>query len=243
MLLENFYKDLKLHVNKDGTDDYFGIDDFNRRIGPEQLSLIRDVIKEERDNPSDRRSMTDYLRKTVTITGTYYITVPTDLLKLDFGIYQPVTGAYKTAKVVSLDEINAIQDDILAPPIEENYVLFTNPLYGQVHFRPAQTTGSYVVYYIRKPTAPFLDYYIDANREDQFLPVGVNVYYYTGTYRLGTTIPIGGTLTSSTVELGIPEEYHDRLMDRMIERLSIKDRDSLIMQHSMAKDQENFNKN
>lgn len=257
MELHELYKGLNVLANADGTDDYFGIDDFNRKIPEEQLNFIIDVMEEERKRGSLRKPMTDYLLAATTkaASATYYNwELPSDYLRMDSMVYISATSTVpnKPVELISAAEYVRRCADILAPPMEENYVayiedgdtLHTKPYYTVGRWIlcfPQLTTGTWGMFYIRKPTDPFLDYYIDADGDIQFMsePTAGNHTLAVGeVYRDGTTT---GTMTSATVELTIPIEFHDRFMERLIERLGLKDRDAMTMGYGMSKDQQDKN--
>lgn len=270
MELHELYKGLNVLANADGTDDYFGIDDFNRKIPEEQLNFIIDVMEEERKRGSLRKPMTDYLLAATTkavdadfITAQPYSwELPGDYLRMDSMVYISATSTVpnKPVELISAAEYVRRCSDVLAPPMEENYVAYIEEgdsthqkgdSYGDpvayyetgrwILCFPRLTTGTWGMFYIRKPTDPFLDYYIDADGDIQFMsePTAGNHTLAVGeVYRDGTTT---GTMTSATVELTIPIEFHDRFMERLIERLGLKDRDNMTLGYGMSKDQQDKN--
>jgi hypothetical protein len=260
MELHELYKGLNVLANADGTDDYFGIDDFNRKIPEEQLNFIIDVMEEERKRGSLRKPMTDYLLAATTkaASATYYNwELPGNYLRTDSMVYISATSTVpnKPVELISAAEYVRRCTDVLAPPMEENYVAYIEEG-DSTHQKgdspggvlcetgrwilcfPQLTTGTWGLFYIKKPTDPFLDYYIDADGDIQFMsePTAGNHTLAVGeVYRDGTTT---GTITSATVELTIPIEFHDRFMERLIERLGIKDRDNMLASYGISKDQQ-----
>jgi hypothetical protein len=232
MLLSNFYNDLDVLINQDGTDDYFGIDDFNRILPDEQVNFIFDIVKEEDDNPGGKVVLKDYLLTYQ--SGTYNRALPTDYLWAESAT-DSTNG--KKADILTYAEYLKRTANILSPPIAENPIVI---LYGS-YLRGFPASGNYELYYVKKPTDPFLDYYINSNNELVFIAASVDLTTLTGTYRDGTALPHAGT--SVTVELGIPVIYHERFMERMIDRLSLKDRDQFGAGYAIQKNQEDSAKN
>jgi len=250
MLLKDLYRNLDVLVNEDGTDDYFGIDDFNRILPSEQVSFILDVMDEEKNNPPDKRHMTDMLLAATTQAAsadTYFWEVPEDLLRVEDIVYIPASGTKQPVEFIQSREVIKRTNDILSPPPEENYFAYIEigdtlhdlPYYDVgrwIRCFPQFTTGTWGLFYIREPSDPFLDYYINTNDEKVFLDYQDSLTAITtGTYRDGTDMnSVTGTCTTN--ELDIPVGYHTRFMERLIERLGIKDRDELALQYGAAKD-------
>ena len=94
MLLKEIYQNLDVYINQDGTDDFYGPDDFNRIIEQEQINLIIDVMNEEETRAFDRRSITDYLQAATTQAAAsdyYNWELPEDYLRFQSMVYIPTT--------------------------------------------------------------------------------------------------------------------------------------------------------
>lgn len=243
MYLNEIYKNLDVYMNQDGTDDYFGVDDFNRIIEEEQINFIIDVMKEEENKPNISRPMTDFLLAATTqaaSTTQYFWALPSDYLRMMSMTYIPTSGIKQPVEFISAREFVRRTNDILSPPLAENPVAYIEDYGGSRYFQtlPRKSTGTFGLFYIKKPSTPFLDYYINTSYELVFL------YSYdsltsitTGTYRDGTAMSLK-TGASSTVELEIPIEFHNRFLERLMERMGVKDRDVSVINYSMVKDQQ-----
>lgn len=256
MLLKELYKNLDALVNADGTDDYFGIDDFNRIIPSEQLSILSDVVDEEKNRSNINRPMTDQMLAATTeaaAADTYFWEVPIDLIRVESMVYIDTSGIKKSVDFIQSAEFVRRLGDLTAPPIAENpccYVetgdeLHVKPTYDVGRWFltfPKLTTGTYGLFYTKEPITPFLDWYTDTNGDIQYIAYNYDLSLITtGTYRDGTDMSTQ-TGTSSTYELEIPEEFHTRLMERFVERYGLKDRDQLSTNYGMAKDAQDANK-
>lgn len=252
MLLKNIYKLLRDYVNNDGTDNYFGIDTFNNSIRDEVRSLIIDVIEEESDNTPDQAPMTDYLLDSDANAGaTAGVNLPSDYLRPNNVVWVPTSGSPVPVELISIGEYNNRLDNLTKPPLATNYVAYIQGT--KIYYRPSLTAGNFYLYYVKDPVvdtvgseSPFLDYYSDANSEQQFLAVGATVGSgsgLTGTYRDGRNIATMPNGTAATGELPIPEEFHLRLFERFIDRLGLKDKDQLSIQYAAMKEQEEQQKN
>lgn len=236
MLLSSLYYNLDVLLNADGTDIYFGIDDFNRIIVDEQINFMGDILAEEKNKATDKQILRNKLRVTAN-SGSSSIPL-TNFLEVEDGYFTPASGHPKHAELITWGDRYRIGDNLLAPPIDQNYMVYVY-VSSSIHyanFIPGNGSGSYTIIYFEKPTTPFLDYYMNTTGELLFIPASTNLTTLTGTYRDNTSLPKAGT--STTVELALPDEYHQRFMERMIDRLSVKDRDQLAMSYAMQKDKE-----
>jgi hypothetical protein len=263
MLLRELYQILDTLANQDGTDTYFDLDDFNRLIVQEEINLMIEAVEEERRKAFNERPMTDAILQARTFTADdtglpYDFELPTGYLRMEKCLYIDANSVKHNVDFVSAAEHTKRLDDLLSPPIAENYTCYieegdSNNPGRYLMFRPILGVGTWGIFFLGRRTVysggvwslqdPFLDYYIDTNYEVQFIDEGVDLSTITtGTYRDGTTM-LSQTGTSATYELYIPVDFHHRFMERMMERLGIKDRDQLMASYSMNKDREDAVKN
>jgi hypothetical protein len=261
MLLEQMYKNLDVLVNEDGTDAYFGIDDFNRLIVEEEVSLMVDAMNEEKKRPPTERPMTDALLQARTFTANntghaYDFPLPEGYLRMDSVVYINASGVKHSVDFMQASELIRRLGDMLAPPVEENYICYIEEgdelVPGRfLMFRPMFGVGTWGIFYQGRKTVynggwsvvnPFLDYYINTAGETVFLSENADMSLIsTGTYRDGTAMS-SKTGTAETQELYIPIEFHQRLLDRLIERLGLKDRDQMALGYGIAKDAQDAQK-
>jgi len=267
MLLRELYRTLDALVNEDGTDDYWGIDDFNRILVEEEIAIMIDVMDEEKKRPFTNRPMTDALLQARTytaddLTNAYDFEFPVGYLRMDSVVFIDADSVRHKVDFISAEEYIRRLGDMLAPPLEENYICYVEEgdLNNQgrwLMFRPilGAAAGTWGIFFRGRRTEynvgesaweivdPFLDYYIDTNGDMQFMDEDDDMGdIATGTYRDGTDMGDNED-DCETKELYIPIEFHNRLLERFIDRLSLKDRDQLAMGYSINKEQEDAAKN
>lgn len=243
MLLSDIWKQIKYLSDIDGTIDYLDIGVFNRMIGSEILPFTLDVIKEEQDNAPSSRRMTEYLGSSSTFAAASPSDnpLPANYLVYDKAVYVPSTGPSEPIDIIEIKEYYDRITNLIKPPLAVNYIAYIQS--STISFRPSKSTGNYVFFYTRKPVTPFLDYYMNTLFELIPMEAGTNMTSITtGEYRDGTDMynKNGACLT---VELDIPEQFHIRFMERIMDRMSFKDRDQIAMQYAMLKDQEDTARN
>ena len=233
MLLKELWYNLEALANADGTDDFIGPDDFNRIVKVELLEFTSNIVKKEMSEGGGR--MLDYLMDFAT-AATYQIAVPSDCLELH-GVSFDTGSEVKHVKIIPKDLFSFLNENLMTPPLAYNYVAYIdNPSGVQTLIMRPSVAGTITLSFYRKPLDPFLDYYLNANKEFVPLDDGASILITGGAqYRDGAT---SGTQNSITEELDIPTEYHDKFFDRMVDRLGLKTRDQLEIQYAMAKKQE-----
>lgn len=248
MLLKEIWLNLNTYVNQDGTDDYFGLDDFNRTIRNELRNFVVDVLDEEQDNPYEKRPMSNYLLDSLSNTDGEE-DLPSDYLRAASAAWVPTSGVTEPIDIIDKKEFMMRNANLLSPPMYYNKVCYIEN--GVVYFKPDFSSGgtAYLFFY-RDPVidtenseAPFLDYYINLNKETVFLDEGDDRGLITsGTYRNGASMA-STTGTCETHELDIPVEFHVRFFERFIERLGLKDRDQLAITYGGLKEQQEAQRN
>lgn len=235
MLLKDFYENIRTYSNTDGTDNYFGLDDFNRSIGDFIINFTKDVLLEEKNVTPDEKHMSNHLLSYENGYTPYNIITPSDFLIENSFRYIDINNNYYPVKLVSYADFTDMMSNFLMPPINENYITYKG--FSEIYtMQPSFSNGTFHMVYYKKPETPFLDYYINSVGENIFLDVGESVSISGGSqYRDGTT---SGTKISQTIELDIPDVYHERYMNLIIEKLGFRDRDQFATQYAIAKDME-----
>lgn len=243
MLLNELWKNINLLSNSDATDDYLDPNDLNRLMADEINSFILDVIKEEKDNSPYEQKMRNYLMSSSVNAGASpaNFSLPADYLLCDSAVWVPSSGPSEPIDIITLKEFYDRNNNLLKPPLSYNYIGYVEGNY--IKYRPYLSSGNYTMFYIKRPATPFLDYYMTTAYVLTFLSAGQSLTAITtGEYRTGSDMSTV-TGTSATVELDIPKEYHERFMYRIIDKMTLKDRDQLAMQHTTLKEQEDSAKN
>ena len=152
-------------------------------------------------------------------------TVPGDFLFLS-SMYGTYNANRKRIEAVSPEEFANRQSNMLSKPIA--YFPVATIVSTICKFYPSNMTAI-ALDYIKKPTIPIYDYYVDANYNIVYLAVSASHTLTTG--ERGSAGQISGTNVSSlTVELDIPEETHFQFFNYLLDKIGIRDRDTLVYQ-------------
>lgn len=251
MTLGDIYSFLNLMLDKHSSGNKFTPSEFNYMIKSEILNFVDDQVEEIQ---KAARSIDDYmelmqsskaLKQLVTSEtaalsgGTYALSG----LASTFGYFGGiVTQAAFHGKIAKVEHVNSAefidrQTNLLKPNIYYNPIC---TLVGaSLHFLP-QTIDNVTFYYVKLPTTPFFDYYIDQYRNIVFLAEGgsVNLDVITGTYRDGST---SGTQNSITNELDLDQQAYPKFTEYLLSRLGVKSENALLLQHAeneQAKDKQ-----
>ena len=123
------------------------------------------------------------------------------------------------------------QDDELTQPTTSYPIARLDATY--LYVLPATVT-SITVYYLKNPTTPFFDYYIDANLAIQYLTVGQSYALQASeVYRDGTT---SGTKASISVELEWDDTNKIKVLHRILTKLGVSMDEQLVAQYSTQKE-------
>lgn len=139
------------------------------------------------------------------------------------------TTAGKKVDIVTEEEwVNRRLDAITLPTADYPIARIAG---DSVYILPASITTA-TMYYLKSPTAPFFDYYFDANLNIVGLSVGQSYTLQAGeVYRDGTT---SGSKTSTTVELEWEEPEQIKILQRILAKLGVSMDEQLVAQLAMA---------
>lgn len=162
-------------------------------------------------------------RNTPTLSSGSF-TVPADMLFLN-SMYGTYNSNRKYVEVVSPEEFARRQSNMLSKPIA--YYPVAVLVSSTCYFYPSNMTAI-ALDYIKKPTIPVFDYYIDADYQIQYLAASGS--HALGTDEVGSAGQTSGTVTSLTVELDIPEDLHFQFASYLLDKVGVRDRDTLLYQ-------------
>ena len=134
-------------------------------------------------------------------------------------------------ELVTEDEFHdRISDSVMAPAAD---AICAVERATQVEVYPA-TINNINISYLRYPTTPFLDYYIDTNNRIQFLAAGATHTWATGEIdSAGTTHTLGDAdWTALTVELEFIQDMHLDFLNEVLSRVGVRLTKPLLVQAS-----------
>ena len=220
-------------LNKDNSGNSLSPDELNILLKTQIYGFVKEQILTYRQyvatgTPHDDVIFTallvDALQETASATLTAgSFTLPTDMLFLESlsGTYNAHT---KKIEIVSAGEYYRRKHNLLSKPIAYFPLAYITDTTCTVI--PNNMT-SVVVSYIAKPAEPVFDYYNDANDNIVYLAAGGSRLLTTGeTGSAGQTA--GTTVTSSTVEMNIPVELHQKFADYLLSKVAIRSREQLL---------------
>jgi hypothetical protein len=217
-------------------------------LTPEKFNLMLEESMWEKSNDEYRKYelsqiITDTLVsfKTTTsiaidVNGEYDLSGLTDDYWHPSALTYDDSGSTRIIEIVTdLEYAERLANTLLAPdnyyPIAKFYrnsggtdVIKVNPL----------VSVSATFDYLRKPTEPFYDYYINANDELVYMPPGTNHTLGAGEeYRDGTT---SGTVNSISVELPFPEGDRLDVAYMILQKFGIPVREEGAVQYGAARE-------
>jgi hypothetical protein len=131
--------------------------------------------------------------------------------------------------IVTDEEWVGRRHDALTIPTEDYPI---GKLSGDYLYIAPREVEDVVLFYLRKPTDPVFDYYIDVNLN--IVPMAVSSSHTLGTgevYRDGTTT---GSKTSTTVELEWEDIDQIKILHRILAKLGVSMDEQLVAQYAMA---------
>jgi len=141
-------------------------------------------------------------------------------------LYGTYSTNMKRIELVSADEYSKRMTNLLSKPVDYYPVAIIEGTSCRVY---PSTMTSLFVYYIKNPTVPIFDYYIDADYQIQPLAASASRTLTAGEYgSAGQTS--GTTVTSLTAELNIPTELHTEFAQYLASQIAVRDRDQLLYQ-------------
>lgn len=257
MTLAEIYKNIHTQLSKDGNTGFIPMDRFNSLLpfilyelirkeaatnnmnlehGNEELlslQVLSDLIVFKEDFATSASIALN--SSNFTYTPLYFISANTSK-----NTGHNTTGVVRKIKFVSQKEYNASLTNMMKMNLDENPVCFIHnkvsgsTFYDYLNIYP--TSINYIdMIFVKKPSDPFLDYYMDSSHKLYFLTSGQQITISGGSqYRDGT---ITGTKTSITQELQIPTDYHVKFQDLLLERISLAIDVQYANQFAMSKEQ------
>ena len=248
MLISEIYNNLLFELNTDQYSGSLAMDEFNNLLKKENDSFIRRKVEEQYNIALEGKlnSQTVFSSKLLrplvkkdTITpssGIIDITPSTGDLSNNYlyWISMYTSGLYngQTREITLLTdaEFSIRKTSLLTPVINENPVAV---IYGNIIQIYPTDISEIIFTFIKEPDIPFLDYYIDANYNKQFLSYGQEYVLQTDeVYRDGTD---SGTVNSITIELEYHKDFHHDFFNQVLEKISVRNRDQYIGQFASTK--------
>lgn len=147
---------------------------------------------------------------------------------INFELYED-DGELPVIDVVTDEEwITRRYDELTKPTAEYPICMIAD---GNIYVAP-KAVNNIFLYYLRQPTDPFFDYYIDANLN--IVPMAVGTSHTLGAgeeYRDGTTT---GAKTSTTVELEWEDIDQIKILHRLLAKLGVSMDEQLVAQYAIS---------
>lgn len=234
MTLQEGYDYLNTVLNKDQSGNSLSPDEYNVLLEAHIFDFVKAKVLEHRsfvtqggtDEVIFTSSLLDSLstQSVPTITsGTFPI--PNDLLYVE-SMYGTYNANRKQIEVVSPTERARRQANAMSKPVAYYPIAIITDT--TCRFFPANVTAI-TLNYVKKPTIPVYDYYVDANYNIQYLAASATHVLTTGE-RGSAGQTSGTTVTSLTVELNISEDTHVQFFNYILDKIAIRDRDPLLYQ-------------
>lgn len=240
MLLSTMYKDSLIAINSDLYGGSFQIDEFNNVIDLINESFVKEKYDEYKAAGMSRQEiMSTKLMVALTTSSALTFAAGSANLPADFLFFNAIGyGASGSQYPVDLVEddvwVKRQLNSITGPTVTHPIVRIEGVT---IKILPSTITTTSVLYYIKEPTTPFLDYYIDANDNKVFLDAGATDVAVGAGCTTRTGVAGATTVDSATVELVFPEDLHSAFFHRILDLLAVRNRDQLTLQATMAKEQ------
>lgn len=254
MLLQSIYKNAHTRIAKDGNEGLISMDRFNSMLPAWNLEFINKKLEENfRFTPEGQAipnnafamKIISPLTRTYAVTGiaegsdkyfdistTHINTSYPDMYFLGANTTTEYNGQIRDLELISDWEFRRRRANMLSKPFSEYPVLCYRA--GLYYCYPSDIPAI-TFSYIKVPTDPFLDYYMDANYDMKFMTAATTYTMTTGLqYRDGTVgtpsgvliyysqaaaTQAGSTLYNRTTELEIPSSMHTEFQEYIIESL------------------------
>jgi hypothetical protein len=243
MTNEEIYKYIGIVINEEEWDGTWSIDEYNNITKAVATDFAKTKIKELFSNraqlPIEVLYSHELLKnqiKTETITpttGVIDISSGGDLAN-DYAAWGYMfTNDLKPVDLVEFSQFKRRQTDLLTPHPSKHPVAV---IYNDTIKVYPTNISSVEFSYIKSPTIPFFDYYIDANNNVQYLTEGQSAYTLQANevYRDGTST---GSVTSITKEPEWPESYMKDYINFLLAELGISSQNQPAYQHAQVEQQ------
>jgi len=241
MTLAQIYKLINLVSLKENNGNLFKIYDMNNAIIGIDSEFLLDNIKEYekyQDNPKVKQSVLAGKSINELITPSDIImTLGAGTLPSNYGYFKSATGIYNG----SLREVELVTEEEKShrltnrfSKLVERYPICT--IRGtSINVWPKTITPLSILYY-RKPTTPYLDYYINSNDRETVLAVGTS-HLLTTNEEGSEGQTAGTTVNSLTVELSYHEDLHMKYVYKILSMLGVRINYPQLVQYSEAMQQ------
>ena len=221
------------------------IDEFNRCIRLVNQEVFDDFLgdfEKDIDNSQDLGELKVHNTEiTLALSGGMMVgTLPTNYYRL-IGKPRDDSDTAKRIELVTTLVDAERQDDYLTQATATHPTCVIGGVTAlsemQIRVRP-QTIATIYIDYIKKPTVPFLDYYInDSTLTPTFLTVDTTPAVTAGnTYRDGTAGGVGVTVTSLTENLDWDDGVIQLLLAKLLQKTGLTLADDKLLQGGMAEE-------
>jgi hypothetical protein len=203
-----------------------------------------EYFEEMYDRYEQTQEMTDSLKRfkvtnsSLTPSGTNYLTIPTNYAHSGYLYYKKEGIDIRPVEIVSDDQFMMRQSSSIEVPSSSYPIArFTT---DYIEYLPATLDDNYfTLSYLRYPTSPVYDYYIDANGIVQYLEVGEGHNWSDGetdssgvVHNEASTSVSGYEYTSQTVELDFNEEDKLKIAAKILQSMSISINEAGVFQYA-----------
>jgi len=242
MTSEAFYNTLLTYIRKDTRGKSLTQDEFNELIPVVNYELFNSLYKRwELD-----QGVTDALAPfKVFNTSLAIATSKGDLSALTYS-YAHLIGKPRYSTNITIDVVTALEyaerfNDALTKPSATYPVCFvaTDQATDKITLYVYPTMTPVLIDYLRVPTDPFLDYYInDTTYVVTYLDEAATAIALPAgsTYRDGTAGP-DTIAASATIDIEFDDEHEGELLNLFLSKLGIQLRDEMVIQYSNLEQQ------
>jgi len=227
---------VRFYGNKSQKGNAYTPEDFNLSLKDFNMQIYNDELSKFQVGaiiPSQLlRFKTSIVSGSLT-TGSY--TLPGDYQEL-------ITNSF-TALIGGVSKYGEFVDDTIAKRMthDAGYKLRENPIAklkdGSFKVYPTDATA-FSFEYLRVPVTPIYDYYIDANLNEVFMPVGTSHTLLINEVSSGGDDTVGAIIASLTVELDWDTIIHPRFVADLLLPMGVNLREADIVTASQLKKQE-----
>jgi hypothetical protein len=242
MTLDSLYDALNVVLNTHKSGNKLTPKEFNALLAVENINFLKQKVEEIQGYRNSLKDTVEtmlsskYLNDIIAVqnitpaTGVYALTGLTHT----FGYWLSAmttasyNGSIKSIELVTPGEYENRQVNLLKKPIK--YFPIATIKGTSLYILPTDI-GTVEFTYIKLPTTPVYDYYIDANRNIVYLTAGES--YTLDTDEVG---PQGEgateTITSRTVELSYGQQMYAEFYEFLLLRLGIRAKETIVAQHA-----------
>ena len=240
MTNEDIYKYLSIIINENEYDGTWNVDEYNRIVEVMTPDFFRSTVNDlYRAVPVSNvmhsskllRPLIEREEITIPASGEFDLSGLSNTFAY-FGalvVAEDLSDSLQSYDLVAFEEYQKRMTDLLAMPVIEHPICMITG--DTLIVRPAGTDIDTEFYYIRYPETPFFDYYIDADKQLQYLDADET--YTLGAsevYRDGTT---SGNVSSLTVEPEFVQDFIKPFINHLLGELGISAQNQPVYQHAV----------